>query len=385
MDKSNQQNVNATQSEQPDHSNPVVVNFTPSTLGIIKIVFIAVLGIVIGALVVYGIYLASFVLFLVLISIYIAYLLDPLVSFIRKPFKARQIEKFMPRSLAILISYVIVFGAFSIGLSLLAPAVTRQANRLRENFPGYSQMFRDSAARLNQRYERLMLSKEMEDRINTNTSKFVEEATQAIAGTVVYLMYVPWFLLVPIFAFYFLKDANQLRFSFLDNLPSGRWRARTEAILNDINKTIAAYTRAQLISCFIVGGICTIGFSIIGLDYPVLLGVLAGLFEFIPLLGPLAIGIIASLIGIFSDEPWNGLWAAAFLIVLRIVHDNFTYPRIVRGGIDLHPLAIIISIIVGEQIAGIPGVFLAIPVVAILTVTYKHFTEIYRGIGSSHA
>ena len=61
------------------------------------------------------------------------------------------------------------------------------------------------------------------------------------------------------------------------------------------------------------------------------------------------------------------------LVILRLIHDYFTYPRIVREGIHLHPLAVILSILAGEQVAGIPGVFLSIPIVALLTVLYKHF------------
>jgi predicted PurR-regulated permease PerM len=66
---------------------------------------------------------------------------------------------------------------------------------------------------------------------------------------------------------------------------------------------------------------------------------------------------------------------AIFLVTLRVVHDYVTYPRIVRGGIHLHPLAIILSVLAGEQIAGIPGVFISIPIVAVATVFYRHVLE----------
>ncbi len=159
---------------------------------------------------------------------------------------------------------------------------------------------------------------------------------------------------------------------FLRIFPSGRWRGRAELVLEDVNKTLAAYVRAQLISCILIGTICTIGFTLIGLDYALLLGVLAGIFEFVPLLGPITIGIIAVLVGAFSSNPWHALWTGIFLLVLRITHDYVTYPRIVRDGIHLHPFAVILSVLAGEQIAGIPGVFLSIPIVATLTVLYKH-------------
>ena len=106
-----------------------------------------------------------------------------------------------------------------------------------------------------------------------------------------------------------------------------------------------------------------------------LLGILAGIFEFVPLLGPVTIAVIVILTTAASEQPGKALFAAIFLAVLRVIHDYVTYPRIVRGGIHLHPLAIILSVLAGEQIAGIPGVFLAIPLVAVATVFYRHILE----------
>ena len=150
---------------------------------------------------------------------------------------------------------------------------------------------------------------------------------------------------------------------------------RAEAVMLEVNTTLAAYTRAQLISCVIIGVLCTIGFYIIGLKYALLLGILAGVFEFVPLLGPAAIGLIVTTTAGFSDNPWKALYVFIFLVVLRVIHDYVTYPRIVRGGLHLHPVLIIIAVLAGEQVAGIPGVFLAIPIVAILSVFYKHVLE----------
>lgn len=143
----------------------------------------------------------------------------------------------------------------------------------------------------------------------------------------------------------------------------------------DVNTTLAAYTRAMLISCLLIGVLCTTGFYIIGLKYALLLGIMAAIFEFVPLIGPFAIGVIVILTAAFSDEPWKALYVAIFLIVLRIVHDYYTYPRIIRGGIHLHPLAIILSVLAGEQFAGIPGVFLSIPMLAVGIVIYRHVQE----------
>ena len=102
--------------------------------------------------------------------------------------------------------------------------------------------------------------------------------------------------------------------------------------------------------------------------------ILAGVFELVPLIGPLTIAILATVIAGF-ESGWQSLWTVIFLGLLRISQDYFVYPRIVREGIHLHPLAVILSVLAGEQVAGIAGVFIAIPIVALATVLYKHILQ----------
>jgi predicted PurR-regulated permease PerM len=186
--------------------------------------------------------------------------------------------------------------------------------------------------------------------------------------------YLPWLILVPILSFFFLKDAQFFRLSLLRMFPVGDWRARVDSVVSDVNDTLTAYTRAQLISCIYIGAVCTVGFYLLGNNYALLLGVLAGVFEFVPIIGPLAIAIIATIVAGFESTA-QAAATAVFLAVLRVVQDYAIYPRIVRDGIHLHPLAIILSVLAGEQVAGIAGVFIAIPLVALGTVLHKHILE----------
>ena len=234
-----------------------------------------------------------------------------------------------------------------------------------------------SLTRLATRYENYRIPKEFQEKITEKINELgvsLAESITTILGEVAIgiISYLPWLILVPILSFFFLKDIPLFRASFLKAFPPGHWRARAELFLADVNSTLAAYTRAQMISCVLIGTVCTAGFYLFGLNYALLLGIIAGILEFIPLIGPLTIGLTATTVAAVSVSPWKALNVAIFLVVLRIIHDYVTYPRIVRGGIHLHPLAIIISVLAGEQIAGIAGVFLSIPIVAIVTVIYKH-------------
>ncbi len=199
-------------------------------------------------------------------------------------------------------------------------------------------------------------------------------ATHAIG----YFGYLPWLVLIPILAFFLLKDAEGFRRSALQMLPRGRWRWRGDEFFQDLNSMLAAYIRAQLTACLFIGLICAIGFTLLGLPGPVVMGLIAGVFEFFPLVGPLSVAILAALLALLHAGPLSAFFILLFLGVLRVVQDYFVYPRLIGQGIHLHPLAVIFAILAGHELAGVAGIFLAIPVVAILTVIYRHWME-HRG------
>ena len=353
---------------------------TPSARSIVRVVLITLVLLFIMGFVTSLLVSLTHLFFLIVLSVFFAYLIDPLVKLIRRPFKERQLEKLMPRPAAIFIAYLIVFSILGLAIASLAPRVIEQSKEFAANLPDYATSIQKSFSEIGTRYQ-YQIPQPIQDDITAKISTMIGDLgtfiTSFVFGSllVTIILYLPWLVLVPVLAFFFLKDVNLFRVAFLRVFPSGRWRGRAEAVLSDVNKTLAAYTRAQLISCLIIGVICTAGFYIIGLKYALLFGILAGVLEFIPLIGPLTMAIIAITVSAFSDNPWKALYVAIFLIVLRILQDYIFYPRIVREGIHLHPLAIILSVLAGEQIAGIPGVFLSIPLVALLTVLYKHILE----------
>jgi predicted PurR-regulated permease PerM len=101
------------------------------------------------------------------------------------------------------------------------------------------------------------------------------------------------------------------------------------------------------------------------------------MLEFIPLLGPVVVAVLAATVAGF-DSATKAFGILFFLGVLRIVQDYVLYPRIIGSGIHLHPLAVILAILAGHELAGVAGIFLAIPVIAVMTVTYRHWLE-HRG------
>ncbi|HVF29712.1 MAG TPA: AI-2E family transporter [Pyrinomonadaceae bacterium] len=365
--------------EKSEHIQRVsLVSSSPSARSVVRVVVIVVLLLAVKDFL--GAVLSSltYLFFMIVLAIFVAYLINPLVELVRKPF-AGSYPKLMPQALAITISFILVFAVIALTAYLLAPVVAQQARTFVENIPSYTTSVQSSINDLNRRLDRMRIDdsvqKDINDRINVLLAGAGTFVTALLGMSAIFLLtYVPWLILVPILAFFFLKDAHLFKVGLLRVVPVGEWRTRVESVLADVNDTLKAYTRAQLISCVIIGTTCTVGFYLVGNDYALILGIMAGVLELIPLLGPLTIAILAVTVGWF-ESGWIALWTAVFLIVLRIAQDYFIYPRIIREGIHLHPLAVILSVLAGEQVAGIPGVFIAIPLVALITVLYKHILE----------
>jgi predicted PurR-regulated permease PerM len=140
---------------------------------------------------------------------------------------------------------------------------------------------------------------------------------------------------------------------------------------------LAAYVRAQLIACVLVGTLCGIGFAVLGTPYAILLGVLAAALEFIPVIGPLVVAAVAVVLAALHDTNL-AIWTAVFLTVVRVVEDYVIYPRLIGRDIHLHPLAVILAVLAGVELGGIAGIFIAVPVVALVTVVGRHWLE-WRG------
>ncbi|MGH9948542.1 MAG: AI-2E family transporter [Pyrinomonadaceae bacterium] len=383
MTESENVNLNDSKAAEPPHQTRVFLDpSSPPVLSIIRVVVIVLLVVFVANRIESLLGALTFLAFLVVISVFLAYLLDPLVRLIRRPFRETKYDKLMPRSFAILISYIVVGLVFGIFILNVTPPVVEQGKEFGSRLPTYAAGIRQTFNDLNYRYDRLRIPEEVQTRLNEQAITFGEKITTGFGNFVLSsITFLPWLIIVPIFSFFFLKDANSFRLAVLRLFPVGRWRIRAESVMQDVNSTLAAYTRAQLFSCFLIGIICTIGFYLIGLKFALLLGILAGIFEFVPLIGPLTLGLIAVTTAAFSDDPWRAVYTMVFLIVLRVIHDYVTYPRIVRGGIHLHPVVIILSVLAGEQAAGIPGVFISIPIVAIGTVIYRNLTEHLGGRG----
>ena len=370
--------ANETKDAAVTAAKAAVEAYGPPTRVILRVIF--VLLAVVGLL--WIISKITGIILLLVLAIFFAYLVSPLVEVLRRPRRIGKREITIPKGGAIALSYVIILLAVVVAIFVILPSLSNQFPEFASQAKGYLQSFGERAQQIIEYSRSRRVPGQVVNAVNkaipTVVDKIGQTSTEFASAAVGYLVYLPWLVLIPILAFFLLKDAESFRRSALLMLPRGRWRWRGDEFFQDVNSTLAAYIRAQLTACLLIGVVCALGFTLLGLPGGLVMGFIAGVFEFVPLVGPLIVAIMATILAVVHAGPFNALLVLLFLGVLRVVHDYFVYPRLIGQGIHLHPLAVIFAILAGEKLAGVAGIFLAIPVVAILTVSYRHWLE-HRG------
>jgi predicted PurR-regulated permease PerM len=367
-----------TQDTDPVPSKETAVAAWVQTRMVLRIITI----LLVVAAVLWVVYKLTAVLLLLVLSIFFAYLVAPLVDLVEQPLKLGARVVRIPRGVAIGIVYVVLFVGGGVVVYFLAPQLAAQFPEFKQQATAYYKTIVGTTDRVNEYFKGHRMPEGVVKAVNdtflgviSRGGEVVGVAAEKMLGLIIFL---PWLILIPILGFFLLKDADSFRRSALAMLPRGRLRWRGDEFFEDINHTLAAYIRAQLTACFIIGAVCSIGFALIGLPSPLVLGLIAGILEFVPLVGPLTVAILVALLALLHSGFGMTFVVLLFLGVLRIVHDYVVYPKIIGQGIHLHPLAVILAILAGAEIAGVAGIFLAIPVIAILTVSYRHWLE-HRG------
>ena len=348
----------------------------PSVVRTTLLILAATLGVV---AVLWTLYRVAGVLLLLVLAVFFAYLVTPLVERLRRAITVRGRKLVLPLPAAIAAVYVVVFGSITVAGVLLVPALDRQLGQLAREVPNYVTRVETLWQSWQTGYQSHALPQEVRDAVDRAARQSVTAGETYVTNSLLprlagWLVYLPWLILVPILAFFLLKDVEALRKSALRIVPRGYLRSRGKVFLVELNDMLAAYVRAQVTACLLVGMVSTAGFLVIGVPYAVVLGIAAGVLEFIPLVGPLTIGVVATGFAAFHSLG-QAVAVLLFLLVLRAVQDYVVYPKIVGKSVHLNPLGVILAILCGAQLGGLAGIFLAIPAVAVLTLAYWHYRD----------
>jgi len=308
------------------------------------------------------------------------YLLRPFVRLAEKSGKGK-----FPRSLVILILYVIV-GALLTLLSLLVyPFLRDQFTNLVEEFPNYFMRFIETTVTFlnNSRFDELfskyfdydeVLTNVTNDLVTTMKDTFANVASSIASGITGFVSTLTGIVLslvtVPFILFYLLYEGEKLPKFILRLFPP---RARNEVgqVLKEMDKQVSSYILGQILVSICIGVMMTIGFLIIGLDYAFLLGILAMVTSVVPYLGP-AIAIIPALVIAIVTSPMMLVYLIIVWTVVQLVEGKFITPNIMGKSLSVHPITIIFVLLTFGSLFGVAGVILGIPAYALLKVLVSH-------------
>ena len=181
--------------------------------------------------------------------------------------------------------------------------------------------------------------------------------------------YALYLVLIPILAFFFLKDGATIRDEFVVGLVEKRRRPVVESILDDINRLLGEYIRALVLLSAASFTANNLFLGLSGAPYSVLLAGVAALGEFIPVVGPVAAGLIVLLVTTLSGYN-HVLLYVIFWLLYRVVQDYILSPYLMSKGVRLNPMLVLFGVLAGDQIAGVLGIFLSVPVLATLRVIF---------------
>ena len=301
-----------------------------------------------------------------MIALFFSYMLAPVVNFL-----SDRLPKRIAHSLALAIVYLSLLGVLiAIGATLgtrLADEAGMLAKRLPEVMQKPDWMHAiPLPAWLEPMRDRVIAS--VQDEFRMGGKDLMPYLTSLGGKLLSSLSSVLFVILIPILAFFFLKDGPALREGLVGGL-AGTGRKLADDILNDIHQLLGQYIRAVVLLALSSFVTYTLFLSFTGASYAILLAGVAAVLEFIPVVGPLSAGVIVILVSAFSGYP-HLLWFVVFWISARMFQDYVLAPYLMSSGVELHPLLVLFGVLAGEQIGGIPGMFFSVPVIATLRVIY---------------
>ncbi|MDF2546524.1 MAG: family transporter [Anaerosolibacter sp.] len=307
-------------------------------------------------------------------AVIIAYLLSPMVHFLeRKGFK---------RIWAVVLLYTAGISAIIFLSITITPKITREISNLIDLLPQYS---RQTNVLVNRIYTRI---KQLDDispqlsgvkeviegnivNIEYEIIDVLRQLTNSIIGT---LSHIVTLALIPIFSFYFLKDADYFKKKIIFLIPK-TCREECINIGRDIDKLLSKFIRGQIIVAMIVGLLSTVALFILGIDFAFLIGFIAGVSNIIPYVGPI-IGAIPAVVIALLDTPAKSIWVILAFTTIQQIESAVLSPKIVGDSVGLHPIVVILSLLIGNEWYGVIGMLFAVPIAASIKIVGKHIINL---------
>ncbi len=274
------------------------------------------------------------------------------------------------RVLAIVVVYLLVGLVIVGGLTLLAGPFVRQASDLVAALPRYANDVQALAPGVQTMVGQYGIQVDVDQLKTSAASALQQSGTVVLQNLVGTLAQVGGTLLDVVLALvislYFLVDGPRIGARSMAVIPV-ELRPQALFLQDNVTRVLGGYLRGQLTLAAVIGVATGVGMALFGLPYAVVLGVLAGLFELVPMFGPILSAVPALMVALFLPFP-TVVWVAVFFLAIQQVENNVLAPRISGHAVGLHPLAAMFALLAGFQLAGILGGLFAVPIAGVLWV-----------------
>ncbi len=338
--------------ELSNGSNSAGLMPPPSIIWALVVAFVALI-----------VYLSSDFVLLLLMSATLAYLINPIVKIAE--------GAMIKRRVAVAVIYLGIGVAFVITAYFVFPRLRAEVNTLSSNLPFFSQRFDEAVDALQNEVvanypaaDSLFTTREVR---YEKLDNFIEQQVADLPGLLSHLATIVLAgVLIPFFSYFFLRDSRRIVQFVLDRLPASHIETSV-AVWCEIDRSVGRYLRGVAIEGIVVGTAAALGLAILGVNYPLLLGVVTGLANVVPYLGPIIGGAAAILVTLVQFKSLSVIAQVVILYVsLKLLDVVAIQPLAVGKGNNLHPVLLITSVIVGGHALGIIGMVIAVPTITIL-------------------
>lgn len=302
----------------------------------------------------------------------IVFILNPVVTALQ--------HRGLPRAAGAALAYLGVIGLIALAGVLVVPLATDQADELREEWPDIRQRAErwidDRSAESEDWFIKLPDVDEIRSEFGNENQSLSEQLDQArdIGLRIFHVLLI--LILGPIVAFYLLVDLPSIRRSAESLIPDGA-RAEVFHVARRLNRAIGGFFRGQLAVALIVGIMCSIGLAIIDLRFWFLVGMIAGLFNLVPLIGPWVGGIPGVVIALTTGSPVKAALVVAIMAGAQQIDNHLITPYVMQRAVRLHPAAVVLALLAGGTLGGFFGLLLAVPVTAVLKILVGHVWRVH--------
>ncbi len=339
------------------------------------------------------------VLLIIYVSTKVSFLFEPIIVFASTLFTpiliagilyfifnpiVRLLEKKLPRTLSILLIYLVFVAFIGFVLSAVGPVFTKQVTDLFNNIPSYVKQIQIFIKQMsNSQWFTWIMNQDFVSvaKIESSIGEYLTSLPENITGSLTSVFGVVTNIAltavtVPFILFYMLKDGHRFPNLAVKILPD-KYKNEGLKIFKDLYETLAAYIQGQLIVCLFVGTACFIGFWIAGVKYALILGLIIAVTNIIPYVGPF-LGAAPAVIIAFLDSPTKALIALIIVVAVQQTDGNLLSPLIIGRRLNTHPLTIILLLIGAGSFGGILGMILAVPAYALLKAFTLNIVRLVR-------